>query len=418
MTTTNTALAPAGARTFRAPSMADALNVIQSELGPEALIVSVRQVPGGQAWQVWRKPEVEVVAMAAAPAPMPAPASAPAAVSLPAPLAAPRSAEDFAKKAAQIKALLAEMAEQRRAAAPAPETPVRAVEPEPTRASGAAAVVPATAVTSEALAALERQLLDQGVAAELVSRVLADGQASLSPRFARDAARLREAVAQQLEANLRVWGSGVLARPAAPGAAPRVVCLVGPTGSGKTTAIGKLAAHHVRAHGLRVSLICADTYRAGAIAQERVYAEALKLNLRVAYTGAELAQAVAAEQGADLVLVDTPGCNPRREADLAELGGLLTALRGRATYLVAPATAKDGDLQDALAAFGVFDLKGLLLTKLDETGTFGNLYNLAWRSRLPLLYFGFGASALEDLESASATRLVSAVLGLRPEGLV
>ena len=411
MTTTNTAVAPAGARTFRAPSMAAALTVIQSELGPEALIVSVRQVPGGQAWQVWRKPEVEVVAMAAAPARLPAPPRAPEVA--PAPLTAPRSAEDFAKKAAQIKALLAEMTEQRRAAGLAPETPTRTAEL--VRAPGAPAAAPAAGAASETLTTLERQLLEQGVAAELVSRALADGQASLSPRFARDAARLREAVAQQLEANPRVWGSGVLARPAAPGAAPRVVCLVGPTGSGKTTAIGKLAAHHVRAHGLRVSLICADTYRAGAIAQERVYAEALKLNLRVAYTGAELAQAVAAEQGADLVLVDTPGCNPRREADLAELGGLLTALRGRATYLVAPATAKDCDLQDALAAFGVFDLKGLLLTKLDETGTFGNLYNLAWRSRLPLLYFGFGASALEDLEAASATRLVNAVLGLRPE---
>ncbi|HRF47114.1 MAG TPA: hypothetical protein PLC98_05755, partial [Anaerolineales bacterium] len=51
------------ARTYQAPNMLTALERIQEELGPEALIVSVRQIPGGAAWEVWKKPAVEVVAM-------------------------------------------------------------------------------------------------------------------------------------------------------------------------------------------------------------------------------------------------------------------------------------------------------------------------------------------------------------------
>jgi flagellar biosynthesis protein FlhF len=95
---------------------------------------------------------------------------------------------------------------------------------------------------------------------------------------------------------------------------------------------------------------------------------------------------------------------------VVEIGALLTALDRRLTYLVAPATAKEADLSAALSAFSLFDLKGLVLTKLDETATLGSVFNLAWRSRLPLLYYSAGPRALEDFEPAQAGKLVSALL--------
>src|SRR5512146_818260 len=50
-------------KTYRACDTQTALAQIQDELGPEAIIVSVRQIPGGAAWQAWKKTEVEVVAI-------------------------------------------------------------------------------------------------------------------------------------------------------------------------------------------------------------------------------------------------------------------------------------------------------------------------------------------------------------------
>ncbi|MBL8058365.1 MAG: hypothetical protein JNK29_16795 [Anaerolineales bacterium] len=416
--THNFSLAQPAARTFRAPSMAEALAVVQRELGPEALILSVRQVPGGPAWQIWRKPIVEVAALAAPkvepksePHPQPQRAAEGPAEARPeprrptgrtAPLTPPSGPNEFATKAAQIQALLAEM----KAARPAAEAPAPAPAPaRPAKAAPAASPAGAAVVWPEAVTAIQQLLLEQGVDAHRVRSALNLCVETLNPRALDDRRQVREHVQRQLEAELRAWGSATLAAAGS----PRVVCLVGASGSGKTTVAGKLAALHTRAHNLRVAWVCADTYRAGAIGQARVYAESLKLPLRVAYTGSELAQAVQAERGADLILVDLPGLNPRRETDLAELGELLTALPHRLTCLVASATAKDSDLADALAAYSMFDLKGLILTKLDETRTAGNLYNLAARSRLPLMYFSAGPGALEGLQPASASRLVAAL---------
>lgn len=414
----NALLPPAAARTFRGATMTEALQAVQKELGPEALIISVRRAPGGPAWQLWRKPVVEVAAMPAAPA-----GPAPAAAAITAPLvpsraarptpAAPRPAArpkpapvsgpgHYAEKAAEIKALLDEMKRGRPGDAPA----AKPAQPEPAATPAAEKPAAWPAAVSE----LRLRLLEQGVAEPRLQAALTACQASLPPRALETPARVREHVQRHLEADLRFWGSETLAAPAAPGAAPRVVCLAGASGGGKTTVAAKLASLHTRAHGLRVAWVCADTFRAGAIAQARVYAEALRLPLRVAYTGPEVAQAVAAERGADLILVDLPGANPRRETELLEVGELLTAVPGRLTCLVAPATAKDTDLADALAAYGMFDLKGLIITKLDETRTLGNVYNLAWRSRLPLMYFATQPGALDGLQPASAGRLMNPLL--------
>jgi flagellar biosynthesis protein FlhF len=181
---------------------------------------------------------------------------------------------------------------------------------------------------------------------EIIARAVADiCVQALAPHTLRveDEARVRRHLTQQLEAGLTVQGQNALADR-------KVVCLIGASGSGKTTTTAKLAAHYTKDLGRTVAWMCADTLRTGAISQARIYAETLKLPLRVAYTPDELAQAVAAESDADLILVDMPGGNPRREEDVVELGALLTALPKRATYLIAPATAKDGDLADALAS--------------------------------------------------------------------
>ncbi|MBI3762797.1 MAG: hypothetical protein HY260_13195 [Chloroflexi bacterium] len=367
-------------RTFRAPTMTAALEAVQRELGPEALVISTRQVLAGPAWQVWKQPIVEVVAMVTAKA---------------APRGGQRKSEVGSRKSEEGEAFS---------------------DPPPLTSDllPLTSYLPPLASLPSALAEAYRQLAAQGVAEELVRRVVASCAETLSPRALEDSARVRDHLRRELEAGLRLGADGTGGDPHAtryPPPVTRIICLVGPGGCGKTTTAAKLAAHHARTFGLKPAWVCADTIRAGAISQARAYAEILRLPLRVAYTPDELAQAVAAEADADLILVDTPGCNPRREADLIELGALLSALPERATYLVASATAKESDLNDALAAFGVFHLTGLVITKLDETGACGNVFNAACRSRLPLAYFATGPRALDDLQPARAARLVGALFG-------
>lgn len=369
----NAKSANAGARTFQAGTVAEALDIVQRELGPEALVVSVRQVAGGAGWQVWRKPRVEVVAMPTVKGGKVAAPELPA-LNEAEPIVAPTM--------------------------PEVSKPIEAA-PSPIAAGPA---------YSGPLLDVQRTLSAHGLAEELIQKVTANCAATLSPRALEDRARVREHISRQLEAGLRIWPSTALTTTAIPGKGPKIVCVVGASGSGKTTTLGKIAAHHTRAEKLRVAWISADTIRAGAMAQARVYADALKLPFRVVYSGDDLARAIVAEKDTDLILVDTPSCNPQRKADVIELLQLLSAVPGRHTYLTAPATAKDADLADMCAAFGTLDLKGLLLTKLDETSTLGSVVNLAWRSRLPMVYFTTGPGALDELHPASAGALVSGLM--------
>jgi flagellar biosynthesis protein FlhF len=185
--------------------------------------------------------------------------------------------------------------------------------------------------------------------------------------------------------------------------------LIGPSGSGKTSTCAKLAAFYTYSLGKKVSWISADTVRTAAIAEARTYSDALGLPLRLTYTPNEMSDAIEEQEGADLVLIDTPGCNPRQEDRVVELGSFLTRIPNRGTYLVAAATTKETDINQALASFGPFHVKGLIVTKTDETTTFGSIYNIAAHTQTALTFFTTGDQVIGNLRAANSSDLVDAI---------
>ena len=192
----------------------------------------------------------------------------------------------------------------------------------------------------------------------------------------------------------------------------RVVCIVGGSGAGKTSLCAKLAAYHQKL-GRRVNWISVDTYKAGAISEAQFYAGALGAPLQIAYTPEELSYFAAEAGDADLILVDTQKVNPYQEGSLVHLFNYLTALDERSIYLTQSANAKDADLNQMVSALRPFKLAGMIFTHLDETNTYGNLFNLSWMSRLPLIYFSSGTRVLDDLAPAQAEILVEAIFGAK-----
>ena len=190
-----------------------------------------------------------------------------------------------------------------------------------------------------------------------------------------------------------------------------VVCVVGASGSGKTSAVAKLAMFFKQNMNKSVTWVCADTVRMGAIAEAKAYTDALGLELKLVYTPQDLKEVLSAPQANELFLVDTPGYNPCSEREMVELGTLLSEMPGRCTYLAVPAIVKEADLFQLAASLGVFNLDGLILTKLDETHHFGGLYNFARKNQIPLGYFTTGRDTSRHLEVADPARLASALFG-------
>ncbi|MBI3543582.1 MAG: hypothetical protein HY075_09945 [Deltaproteobacteria bacterium] len=196
------------------------------------------------------------------------------------------------------------------------------------------------------------------------------------------------------------------------GSGQRVFALIGPTGVGKTTTIAKLASQAILQKNLRVGLINVDSYKVAAVDQLATYAKILNVPFRQATNAAELDRALTEFKPLDLVLIDTSGRSQRDSGSLAEMKQLLSECTAARTLLILSATTRDQELYDIVTRFKLFNPSGLLFSKLDETSTFGCIYNVSVKTGLPLTYFTVGQRVPEDIEPASRERVADLILDL------
>jgi len=191
---------------------------------------------------------------------------------------------------------------------------------------------------------------------------------------------------------------------------PLVVAFVGPTGSGKTTTLAKLAAHCCFSKNRRISIITADTYRIAAIEQIRTFADIVNVGLQVIFSPDEIPDALAACGESEVIFVDTAGRSQRNTEHMEELRQLINVLRPDETHLVLSATTKDSDLVDMAQKYRGIRVNRLLFTKLDETTRLGSVFNAVSELGIPVSYFTAGQSVPDDIELAQAGKFVKRLM--------
>jgi fused signal recognition particle receptor len=203
---------------------------------------------------------------------------------------------------------------------------------------------------------------------------------------------------------------------------PFVVLAVGVNGSGKTTTLGKLAAKF-HAEGKKVTLGAADTFRAAAIEQLKLWAGRTNSSIVAKAQGADPAGVAfealtkAREENADILLIDTAGRLQNKDALMSELEKIVRVIRKidesapHAVLLVLDATVGQNALSQVEAFKQVAGVTGLVVTKLDGTAKGGILVAIAARHGLPVHFIGVGES-VDDLEAFSAKEFSRALVGL------
>jgi flagellar biosynthesis protein FlhF len=187
----------------------------------------------------------------------------------------------------------------------------------------------------------------------------------------------------------------------------RPVMLVGPPGAGKTLTTAKLAAKAVMA-GQSIGVITTDVKRAGAVDQLRAYTRVLDIDLQVAKTPGQLAQAVARVDGLDVVYIDTAAANPFLDADMAGLSRLISAT-DIDPVVVLPAGENAMDAADMAKSFADIGAKRMIATRLDVARRLGCLLAAADHSRLAFAGVSITprvARGLNDITAATLARLI------------
>lgn len=190
----------------------------------------------------------------------------------------------------------------------------------------------------------------------------------------------------------------------------RRVALVGPSGVGKTTAAAKLAALHAIDPDLEIALLSLDNYRVAASDQLRVYADIIGVPAAVVADQAELDEALEKFCRHDLVLIDTPGINPRDAASIRMLSGMLDKIEGLEVHLLLSAAARMCDCVDLFEQLTGLPVERLMFSKIDETNACGSLLNIALQLRLPVACLFDGATGPDGLKDADLETLAALVI--------
>ena len=222
-----------------------------------------------------------------------------------------------------------------------------------------------------------------------------------------------ESVKRYFQTLLRKMIPVRMERPPAPGA-KKAIMLVGPTGVGKTTSIAKLAARYsyLLEKRYKVGLIVLDTYRIGAVEQLMQYARMMKLGIETVVDPPEFTSALESLHYCDYILIDTMGSSPYDREKIRKIHECLEADRELSidVILVVPSSIKYEDLMATYESFSPLGIDTVMVTKLDESRGFGNIFSLAYETNKPISYFSVGQEGPEDLVVASSDFLIECLL--------
>ena len=188
---------------------------------------------------------------------------------------------------------------------------------------------------------------------------------------------------------------------------PSVVLVVGVNGSGKTTTLGKLA-HRLQGEGRTALVAAADTFRAAAIDQMRMWAERSGTDVVAHQPGADPGAVVfdaiqaALARRVDVILVDTAGRLHTKSNLMAELEKVRRVIERslpgapHETLLVIEAATGMNAMAQARAFHDAMTLTGIVLTKLDGTSRGGTILAIEAELDIPVKLVGLG-EGIDDL---------------------
>lgn len=184
-------------------------------------------------------------------------------------------------------------------------------------------------------------------------------------------------------------------KTAIPPVPPFTLTLIGPTGTGKSITLLKLASQFI-SQDLKVVIIDLDNNP--------------KLKMVAQSWHIPYSQTFCIQETYDVCLVDTPGCNYYQPKRIEDLGQLIQEIGPSHTLLTLSANTKEIDLYGAIHQFSCLEPSGLIFTKLDETLSTGFLLTLCQKVNYPLWYVAYGYPLPGKIEVADPKLIANKII--------
>ena len=383
---------------FTAPTEKEAVMLAKDELGKDAIVMNIRTRSPKGIYKLFRKPSVEVTAAVDDSPIKKAPEIKPAQPELNNAFVKPvfepqKPVNDTDNLKARLESLENLIEKRQNEEKPEPKAESEKEAPEEDK-------------NFECLKVIYNQLVDNEVDEKYANQIITEIEQTLK----KDAplSQILSAVYQKIILKLGP-SKGIEIEPGA----TKYIFFIGPTGVGKTTTIAKLASMLALEKQYKCALVTSDTYRIAAVEQLTTYANIMRVPLKIIHEASEMSEVLEQYKDYNVVLVDTAGRSHRNREQRDDIERLVNSVPEdrREVYLVLSVTTKYRDLLKITESYSEISNYKLIFTKLDETGTIGNILNIKMSTGADLSYSTFGQNVPYDISETDAQAIAKQLLG-------
>lgn len=267
------------------------------------------------------------------------------------------------------------------------------------------AITGKTTIDSEVLDNIEETLIGSDVGTATTTKIIENLQKRVEKNKSLQASEIYNILKEEIGALMASGNSQAI--PEMPEGVPYVIMVVGVNGVGKTTTIGKLA-NHFKNSGLKVVLGAADTFRAAAVDQLKIWATRVDvpivsrgMNADPSAVAFDTVQSAVAQK-ADVVIIDTAGRLHNKAGLMGELSKIKRVMQKviptapHEVLLVLDASTGQNAVEQCKEFTKATEVTAVALTKLDGTAKGGVVIGISDQFKIPVRYIGVGEK-MEDL---------------------
>ena len=270
-------------------------------------------------------------------------------------------------------------------------------------------------VDEDFLEELEEALIMSDIGIETSTKIIDNLRNRIKKEKIEDEEQVKEALREEIEKILEISDNSLKLETK-----PSVILVIGVTGVGKTTSIGKMAARLSR-DGKKVVVAAADTFRAAAVEQLEIWAKRAGAEIVKREEGIDPASVVfdaikkTREKGADVLICDTAGRLHNKKYLMDELNKIQKVINkempdaSKEVLLVIDAGTGQNAISQVKAFKEQADITGIVLTKLDGTAKGGAVIGIVEENKIPVKFIGVGEQ-IDDMEIFNSKDFAKAII--------